>query len=163
MFELSGTRIPPSALGSSRKPTEQELQAQAEQQLNQLVGEIRVLEAYYQEVTSRLQAASVALNDARSALDALTGLSKNPKNEVLLPIGGGLLVPAKDLDVTKVVVSVGAGTAIEKNVQSATQYLEAREKELQNALTSLDKQRREIGSRIEAGRAALQEITGQQA
>ncbi|MHB8567653.1 MAG: prefoldin subunit alpha [Nitrososphaerales archaeon] len=158
---MSGTKIPASGLIPSRKPTEQELQAQAEQQLNQLIGELRLLEAYYQEVSTRQQTASAALSDSRSALEALTGLSKNPKSEILLPIGAGLLLPAKDIEVKSVVVSVGSGVALEKSVTSATLFLETRQKELQSALVTLDQQRREIGARIEAGRATLQELSGQ--
>lgn|SRR5579875_1531875 len=153
--------MPPSGFAPTKRPTEQELQAQAEQQLNQLVSELRVLEAYYQEVSARQQAASAALTDTRSALEAITGLAKSPKNEVLIPIGAGLLLPAKDLDASRFVVSVGAGVALEKDLASATQFLENRQKELQSALSSIDQQRREIGSRLEAGRAALQELTGQ--
>ena len=158
---LSGTRIPPSGLAAQRKPTEQELQAQAEQQLNQLVGELRVLEAYYQEILSREQAASAALTDARSALEALKGLAEHPRSEVLLPIGAGLLLSAKDLEVSKIIVSVGAGVAIERDIESAKLFLQAREKELDRAVTTLDQQRREVGSRLESGRAALQQLTGQ--
>ncbi|HZW55148.1 MAG TPA: prefoldin subunit alpha [Nitrososphaerales archaeon] len=158
---MSGTRVPPSGLAPQRKLSEAELQAQAEQQLNQLVGELRLLEAYHQEILSREQAASAALSDTRSALEALSGLVQNPKSEVLLPIGGGLLLSAKDLEVRKLIVSVGAGVAIERDIESAKLFLQAREKELDKAISTLDQQRREISSRLESGRAALQQLTGQ--
>ncbi|MCL4518729.1 MAG: prefoldin subunit alpha [Thaumarchaeota archaeon] len=151
----------PLPTASRPQPTEAELQAQAEQQLNQLLAEVRMLETYYNEAVARVQTASTALNDTRSAIDAINGISTDPQNEFLVPIGGGLLLPVKDLGATRIVLSVGAGVAIEKDLVSAKSYLQIREKELEKALSSLDQQRREIGSRLEQDRSILQQVTGQ--
>ena len=152
----------PNPLPTARqKPTETELQAQAEQQLNQLLAEVRMLETYYNEAVARVQTASAALSDTRSAIDAINGISANPKNQFLVPIGGGLLLPVENLEATKIILSVGAGVAIEKDLESAKAYLQSREKELEKALGSLDQQRREIGARLEQDRAILQQVTGQ--
>lgn len=151
----------PLPMASRPQPTEAELQAQAEQQLNQLLTEVRMLETYYNEAVARVQTASAALNDTRSAIDAISGISTNPQNEILIPIGGGLLLPVKDLGATRIVMSVGAGVAIEKDLTSAKEYLQSREKELEKALASLDQQRREIGARLEQDRSILQQVTGQ--
>lgn len=136
-------------------------QEQAEQQLNQLVGEIRVLEAYYNEIVSKIQSASVGISDARSSMESIDSLVKNPGGEFLLPLGSGLLLPANNLNAKKIIVSVGAGVAIEKDFDSAKTFLISREKELETALKALEQQRREIGSRLDAGRGLLQQITGQ--
>jgi len=138
------------------------MQAQAEQQLERLVNEVRLLESYYQEVTVREQSASNALTETRSALEAIDGLTNAPKSEVLLPIGAGILLPLKDVETRRYLVSVGAGVAIEKNVESVRTFLEERKKEVQSAVSALAQQRREIGSRLEAGKNALRQITGQE-
>ena len=156
---MSGTKLPISS--QSKKPSEAELQAQAEQQLDRLVNEVRLLEGYYQEVTVREQSASNALTETRSAIEAIDGLSENPKSEVLLPIGAGILLPLKDVETRKYIVSVGAGIAIEKDVVAVRNFLDERQKEVQSAVTGLAQQRREIGSRLEAGKSALRQITGQ--
>ena len=70
-------------------------------------------------------------------------------------------MPVKDLGVTKIILSVGAGVAIEKDLDSAKAYLQTHEKELEKALSTLDQQRREIGSRLDQDRAVLQQATGQ--
>jgi prefoldin alpha subunit len=144
-----------------RQPSEAELEAQAEQQLNQLLTEIRMLESYYQEALARVQAASTALSDSRSAIEAINAMIADPKNEFLLPIGGGLLMPVKDLGVTKLLLSVGAGVVVEKDLDSAKAFLQTRQKELEKALTSLEQQRREIGTRLDQDRAVLRQATGQ--
>jgi prefoldin alpha subunit len=141
--------------------SEADMEAQAEQQLNQLLAEIRLLETYYQEALARVQAASTALSDSRSAIEAINGITLDPKNEFLVPIGGGLLLPVKDLGVTKLLMSVGAGVVIEKDLDSAKAFLQARQKELEKALSSLEQQRREIGGRLDQDRAVLRQITGQ--
>jgi len=119
-----------------------------------------MLEGYYQEATDRTQSAFDALNETRSAIDAVDGLAKSPKSEVLLSVGAGVLLPVKEVEVKKYLISVGAGVAIEKDVPAVRAFLEARQKEIQQAVTMLEQQRREIGTRLEAGRSALQQITG---
>lgn len=120
-----------------------------------------MLEAYYNEVVGRMQAASAALSDTRSALQAIDGLAQNPNGDFLFPIGGGLLLPLSNLEAKKLILSVGAGVAIEKDFDSAKVFLQAREKELEKAAIALEQQRKEIGSRLDAGRSVLQQIAGQ--
>ncbi len=87
---------------------------QAERQLNQLVSEIQTLEAYYNDIVSRIQAASAGLSDFRAAIQAVDVLMQSPKNDLLIPIGGGLLLPVSDVEGKRLILSVGAGVAIEK-------------------------------------------------
>jgi len=84
-----------------------------------------------------------------------------PKNDLLIPIGGGLLLPVSDVEGKRLILSVGAGVAIEKDLDSSKAFLQAREKELERAASALEQQRREIGSRLESSRAVLQRLTGQ--
>ena len=102
---------------------------------------------------------SGALVDARAALEALDRLSKSEKNELLVPIGGGILLRVDSPPIDKLVVSVGASVAIEKTGESAKAFLQSRKQELEKAVTSLEQQRKEIGSRLEVGRATLQRMS----
>jgi prefoldin alpha subunit len=144
-------------INSSNQMTEE----QAERQLNQLVSEIQTLEAYYNDILTRIQAASAGLSDFRAAIQAVDALMQSEKSELLIPIGGGLLLPVSDVEGKRLILSVGAGVAIEKNLDSAKAFLQAREKELERAATALEQQRREIGNRLESSRAVLQRLTGQ--
>ena len=154
---MSKTGSPATSSAIGPKLTEE----QAEQQLNQLVSEVRTLEAYYNEIVARIQAASAGLSDIRAAVQALDALANNQSGEFLVPIGGGILLPLKNVETNKLILSVGAGVAVEKSVDSSKIFLQAREKELEKALSALEQQRREIGSRLETGRSVLQRITGQ--
>lgn len=146
---------------NSPSPQNQITEEQAERQLNQLVAEIQTLESYYNDVISRIQAASAGLSDFRAALQALDVLMQNQKNDLLLPIGGGLLLPVSDVEAKRLILSIGAGVAVEKDLESAKAFLQAREKELERAATALEQQRREVGSRLDSSRAVLQRLTGQ--
>lgn len=133
---------------------------QIQEQFNQLVSEVRLLEAYYQEIVTRQQTASAALMDARAALEAMGSLSKTENSELLVPLGGGTLIFASAGKLERLVVSVGAGVAIEKTTDAAKTFLEGRKRDLEKAVTTLEGQRKEIGSRLEVGRATIQRIAG---
>jgi len=143
------------------RPPKEITQEQAEQQLNQLVSEIRTLEAYYNEIVSRMQSASNGLTEFRAAIQAVDALNQGQKSDLLIPIGGGLLLPVSEVETKRLILSVGAGVAIEKDMDSAKSFLQAREKELERAVDALEQQRKEIGSRLESGKAVLQQLTGQ--
>jgi prefoldin alpha subunit len=136
-----------------------EEQRHVQDQFNQLVAEVRMLEAYYQEVVTRQQSVSAALIDTRAALEALDALSKSNQQEILVPVGGGTLIFATAGSLDKMIVSVGAGVAIEKNLESAKSFLQSRRQDLEKGVTSLENQRKEIGSRLDVGRATIQRIT----
>ncbi len=118
-----------------------------------------MLEAYYQEVISRQQNVSAALLDTRAALEALDVLSKSENKELLVPVGAGALLSATAGSLQKLIVSVGAGVAVEKSLDSAKSFLQSRRQDLEKALSSLENQRKEIGSRLDVGRATIQRIT----
>ena len=69
--------------------------------------------------------------------------------------------PVSEIEAKTLILSVGAGVAVEKDLNSCKAFLQAREKELEKAISALEQQRREIGSRLDSGRAVLQRITGQ--
>lgn len=142
-------------------PSNQIADEQAERQLNQLVSEMQTLEAYYNDILSRIQVASAGLNDFRAAIQAVDVLMQSARSDMLIPIGGGLLLPVSDVEGKKLILSVGAGVHIEKDLESSKAFLQAREKELERAASALEQQRREIGSRLESSRAVLQRLTGQ--
>jgi prefoldin alpha subunit len=162
---ISNSQIPRSRqvrTAPTQKPDSAASQQQIQEQFNQLVGEVRLLEAYYQEVVARQQSVSAALVDTRAALDAIDTISKSESNELLVPIGGGTLMFATSSNTDKLILSVGAGVAIEKSRDYAKIFLRGRQQELERAVSSLEGQRKEIGSRLEVGRATIQRIAGVQ-
>ena len=161
MFEIILSNRTRKIQGESTQPlgANVQTQEQAQEKFNQLVQEVRLLEAYYQEIVSRQQAMSAGILEARAALEALDGLSKSEKTDLLVPIGGGALLSVNTPPIEKLIVSVGAGVAIEKDLISAKAFLTSRRQELEKAVSALEGQRKEIGSRLEAEKVALQRMT----
>jgi prefoldin alpha subunit len=160
---MSSPRIAPASQRTSRAASnvqESVSDQKLQEQFNQLLQEVRILEAYYQEITSRQQTVSAALVETRAASEAINSLTKSESNELLIPVGAGTLIYASTTGLKRAIVSVGAGVAIEKDVEAAKAFLQARRQDLEKAMTSLEGQRKEIGTRLDAGRATIQRITG---
>ena len=139
----------------SQQPTEDE-------RINSLVVEIRVLEGTFNELTSRQNLLERALLETRSALDALNGLGPDPKDEVLLQIGGGAMLRSSPPATEKVLVNVGSNVVIEKAREEAVALLDSRSREVEKTVMSLISQRNEIAERLESDRQLLQTMLSQQ-
>jgi prefoldin alpha subunit len=139
----------------SKQPT-------AEETINALVVESRVLEGTFNELTARQNLLERGLLESRAALDAIKGLSDNPGSEVLTQIGGGAMLrsppPATDI----VLVSVGAGVVLEKPKEEAIAILEERARDLEKTIVSVLGQRNEIAQRLNSDREALNSLLSQQ-
>lgn len=134
----------------------------AEERLNSLVVEVRVLEGTYNELTSRQNLVERALLESRAALDALKGLSEGPSEEVLMQIGGGVMLRTAPPSTDKVLVNVGANVVLEKPKEETVALLETRSRELETSIMSLIRQRNEIAGRLESDRQLMQSLLAQQ-
>ena len=70
----------------------------------------------------------------------------------------GTYLPTKILPSQKIILNVGAGVAIEKDFQSAMNYLEARIKELEVALQDNAAKKQDAAARLEQGRAQINQL-----
>jgi prefoldin alpha subunit len=139
----------------SKQPT-------AEETVNAIVVEMRVLESTYNELTSRQNLLERALLENRAALDSLNGLGDKPGDEVLMQIGGGAMLRSSPPSTDKVLVSVGASVVIEKPKAEAVAILEARTRDVEKSLVSLIGQRNELAERLESDRQVLNSLVAQQ-
>ena len=127
----------------------------AQDKLNNLVVEIRVLESTYNELTSRQNLLERALIENRAALDSIKGLSDKKVGEVLTQVGGGAMLRSPPPDVNRVLVSVGADVVLEKTREEALAIIEERTKEVERSIVSIVGQRDEIKQRLEADQEVL--------
>ncbi len=144
-----------SGSGRSRQVSEEE-------QLNSLVVEIRVLEGTFNELSARQNLFERALLETRAALDALKGLSESNPDEILIPVGGGVLLRSSPPNAEDVLLSVGANVVVQRKRVEAVAFLEGRAKEIENSVVSLLSQRNQIAARLEADRQALQAMVSRQ-
>ena len=130
-------------------------QPSAEETVNAILVEIRVLEGTYNELTARQSLLERALLESRAALDSIKGLQGQTTSEVLTQIGGGVMLRSKPPATDKVLVGVGSIGVLVKPREEAVAILEERSRDIEKSLVSLITQRNEIAQRLNADREAL--------
>jgi prefoldin alpha subunit len=135
---------------SKRQPT-------AEETVNALVVEIRVLEGTYNELTARQNLLERALLESRAALESIKGLD-GKSTEVLTQIGGGVMLHSPPPSTDRVLINVGANVVIEKSKEEAVAILEERSRDVEKTIVSLVGERNEIADRLNADRDLLNNL-----
>ena len=135
---------------SKRQPT-------AEETVNALVVEIRVLEGTYNELTARQNLLERALLESRAALESIKGLD-GKSTEVLTQIGGGAMLRSSPPSTEKVLINVGASVVIEKSKEEAVAMLEDRSRDVEKTIVSLVGERNEIAERLNSDRDLLNNL-----
>ncbi len=133
--------------------------ASEDKNIREGLAQLRFFESSAQTLQSRLEIVNAAMNEYAMASSTLEGIkTQKPEEETLIPVGGGSFARAKLGDVTKIVVGVGAGVAIEKPIDDSITEVKSRLSDLEKARTSLQEQLTQTVMRIEAEREKLNEI-----
>lgn len=137
---------------ASSQPREEDI-------VRQLATEIRILEGSIGALQSRLDIVRAAINEVTLAFNTLDGL-KNMKegDSTLVPVGAGSYVRMQIADSKKLVMGIGAGAAMEKDVESSVTELKGRLEELAKARTSIQQQLDQTVTRYQQDRDALEEL-----
>ena len=133
-----------------------------EERVNNLVGEIRVLESTFEDLSGRQNLLERILIETRSSIDTLAGLASTKAEEVLIPVGGGILIRSVPPKTEKVLLNIGANVVVEKSSEYASKFLEARANELEESVVAIASQRGQIAQRLDSDRRALQTIVNKQ-
>ena len=125
----------------------------------QLATEIRILEGSAATLQSRLDIVRTAINEVALAHATLEGLTKlQDGDDTLVPVGAGSYIRMKIADSKKLVMGIGAGTAIEKDVPSSIEELKGRVQELDKARNSIQQQLDQTLARYDQDREALDQL-----
>jgi prefoldin alpha subunit len=137
-------------------------QVKEEDVIRQLATEIRILEGSVGALQSRLDIVRAAINEITLAHATLEGLAKlEDGDDTLVPVGAGSYIRMKIADSKKLVMGIGAGTAMEKDVASSIGELNERIQELDKARTSIQQQLDQTLTRYQQDRDALEDLLGQ--
>ncbi len=132
---------------------------QAEEELRRLSVEMRYLEQTAEALQQRISMVNAAIADISYANATLDGIEKEKENaEMLVPIGGSSYVKVKLANVDKVIVGMGSGISIEKNLPEAKAALKERLDELENTMNSAQQQFGQVAERINTGRGRLETL-----
>ena len=133
-----------------------------EERVNNLIAEVRMLESTYNDLSSRQSLLERILIETRSSLDTIKGLSASSSEEVLVPVGGGILLRASPPKTDKVLLNIGANVVVERTKDVATKFMDARAGDLEENITAIASQRNQIAQRLESDQRALQSLLSRQ-
>jgi prefoldin alpha subunit len=130
-----------------------------EEELRKLSVEMRFLEQTAETLQQRLSMLNAAMTDLSYAKMSLEGVEKEKENaEILVPIGGGSYVKTRLDSVEKVIVSIGSGVSVEKQLPEAKTVLKERLDELEKSAVAAQQQFAQIAERINSGRSRLETL-----
>ena len=99
--------------------------------------QLRVFEGSARALQARLEIVNAALNEFSLASTTLEGVKTQKNDEdALIPVGGGSYVRVKLSDISKIVMGVGAGVAVEKPIQDSINEIKERIADFDKARTS---------------------------
>ena len=130
----------------------------SEEQAQQLMQQMQMLETYFSDLSQREGTFLSILREATAAIESIKSLSQKPESETLVPIGIGTYIPTKISSKSKIVLSIGAGVAVEKDFPSAINYLEAHIKEIEVALQDNTAKKQDAAARLEQGREQINQL-----
>jgi len=133
-----------------------------EERMNRLLVESRMLESTFNELTNRQGMLERMLIESRASLDTVKLIGSATTDEVLIPVGAGVLLRASPPKADKVLVGIGANVVVEKTKEEAQKILEGRSKELEENIITILSQRNQIAQRLEADRRTLQAFIDRQ-
>jgi prefoldin alpha subunit len=133
-----------------------------EERMNRLLVESRMLESTFNELTNRQGMLERMLIESRTSLDTIKEIGSAKTDEVLVPVGAGIMLRASPPKADKVLVSIGANVVIEKTKEDAEKILEGRAKTLEDNIITILNQRNQIAQRLEIDRRTLQSFIDRQ-
>ena len=132
-----------------------------DQQTQVLLQQMKQLESYLTDIGNRENMAMNAIVESRASVRATEILSNIDSEEILFPIGSGLLT--KIGDKSSFFVNIGAGVTIEKNEKEVKEFLNERIKDIEKSIELLNTQKQDMAQQYNSIRAALNNIAqGQQ-
>src|SRR5256712_8696818 len=118
-----------------------------DEEMRQLLVEIRMLEGSARVLSSRLDIVTGALSETQTAKQTLEGTKESGKDvEMLIPIGSGSFVKAKLEDPQHIIIGVGAGVCLEKTVEDSIKDLNLRATDLEKAQINVTPHRNQIAN-----------------
>lgn len=125
-----------------------------EEKLQAIVAQMKMIEAYLNDIIAREDTVARLIEESRSAIDAIRSVTGTEQVQALMPVGIGIFMQAAVAPADKLVVSVGSGVAVVKSKEEAIAYVEERMKDLETALRGMSAQKHDLAMKLEQGRAA---------
>jgi len=135
---------------------------QKENQLRQIVTEMRMMEGTVNTLQQRLQIVVASVSELRLAKQSLEDL-KGVKlgSNLLVPVGGAAFINANLGDVEKVVVGIGADVSLEMAYEDAVKDINERLEEMEKAQGSIEQQLGQIMAQLDAHQSVAERLSAE--
>ena len=130
----------------------------SEEKAQQLLYQMQTLENYLNDLTYKENSLAGIIREAASAIESIKSINEKSESESLVPMGMGSFVKAKISSNEKLILNLGAGVAIEKDKDSAINFLEARIKEMEVALQNTTAQKQQVMATLEQGKQEMNQL-----
>jgi prefoldin alpha subunit len=121
--------------------------------------QLRIYEGSARALQARLEIVNAAMNEFSLASNTLEGIKTQKTDEdALIPVGGGSYVRVKLSDISKIVMGVGAGVAVEKPIDDSINEIKDRIADFDKARTAIQQQLNQALVKIEENRQKLGEL-----
>ena len=135
---------------------------QKENQLRQLVTEMRMMEGTVNTLQQRLQVVLASVSELRLAKQSLGDLKDiESGSNLLVPVGGAAFIKANLGEVEKVVVGIGADVSLEMPYEDAVKDVDERLQEMEKAQTSIEQQLGQIMAQLEAHQSMAERLSAE--
>ena len=135
---------------------------QKENQLRQLVTEMRMMEGTVNTLQQRLQVVLASVSELRLAKQSLGDLKDiESGSNLLVPVGGAAFIKANLGNVDKVVVGIGADVSLEMEYDDAVKDVDERLQEMEKAQTSIEQQLGQIMAQLEAHQSMAERLSAE--
>ena len=129
----------------------------SEEKAQQLMQQMQMLETYFTDLSQREATLYGILKEAVAAIESIKSLSQSD-SETLVPVGMGTFVKAKIFSNEKIVLNIGAGVSLEKDSNSAINYLESRIKEIEIAIQDTSSKKHDAAIQLEKGKNQINQL-----
>lgn len=119
-----------------------------QKKLNQLALEAQSFQQQGQAMQQQLASLQSTIVEIRATSETLKNIQNIKSKKVLLPIGSGVLVNAGIESAEKVLLDIGAGVIAEKPVPEAVQFLEFRQKKIEETRDRLQEGLIQVSERL---------------
>lgn len=130
----------------------------SEERAQQLMQQMQMLENYFADLSQREGTLYGVLREATAAIESIKSLSQKPDSDALVPVGMGTFVKTKISSKDKIVLNIGAGISLEKDSDSAINYLEARIKEIEVAIQDTSAKKHDAAAQLEQGKNQINQL-----
>lgn len=107
------------------------------QRLEEIINELNTYKAQAEMLNQQVETLKATIADMEIAQETLDSIKGKKSPETLVPIGAGSFLITEIKNTEEVIVGLGSGAAVKKNIDDAKESIEEQKKELDNIMQKM--------------------------